>query len=73
MENKLGFLGKHNETSVYLNTAKFGYYLNFDNKLYSVPACFQTDNFNLETAIKIIDYKSKLVRNSTREYIKKLN
>ena len=60
MENKLGFLGKHNETSVFLNMGKFGYYLNFDDKLYSVPACFQDKKFNLESAIKIIDYKSKL-------------
>jgi hypothetical protein len=62
MENKLGFLGKHNETSVYLNMGKYGYYLNFDDKLYSVPACFQTDKFNLEAAIKFIEYKSKLIK-----------
>ena len=60
MENKLGFLGKHNETSVFLNMGKYGFYLNFDDKLYSVPACFQDKKFNLESAIKIIDYKSKL-------------
>ena len=60
MENKLGFLGKHNETSVFLNMGKYGYYLNFDDKYYSVPACFQDKKFNLESAIKIIDYKSKL-------------
>ena len=61
MENiKLGYLGKHNETSVYLNMGKYGFYLNYDEKLYSVPACFQDKKFNLESAIKIIDYKSKL-------------
>ncbi len=61
MENKLGFLGKHtNDTSVFLNMGKYGYYLNFDDKYYSVPACFQDKKFNLESAIKIIDYKSKL-------------
>ena len=62
MENKLGFLGKHNETSVFLNMGQYGFYLNCNDKLYSVPACFQVkpDKFNLETAIKIIDYKSKL-------------
>jgi hypothetical protein len=62
MENKLGFLGKHNETSVFLNMGKFGYYLNFDSQLYSVPACFQDKKFNLESAIKIIEYKSKLIK-----------
>ena len=61
MENKLGFLGKHNETSVFLNQGKYGFYLNFDDKLYSVPACFQK-KFNLESAIKIIEYKSKLIK-----------
>ena len=62
MENKLGFLGKHNETSVFLNMGQYGFYLNCNDKLYSVPACFQVkpDKFNLETAIKIIEYKSKL-------------
>ena len=62
MENKLGFLGKHNDMSVFLNMGQYGFYLNCNDKLYSVPACFQVkpDKFNLETAIKIIDYKSKL-------------
>ena len=27
-----------------------------------MPACFQNDKFNLEAAIKIIDYKSKLIK-----------
>ena len=63
MENKLGFLGKHNDTSsIYLNLGKHGYYLNCDSRLYSVPACFQDKKFNLESAIKIIDYKSKLIK-----------
>ena len=57
---KLGYLGKHNDTSIFLNLGKFGHFLNFDDKLYSVPACFQDKKFNLESAIKIIDYKSKL-------------
>ena len=62
MENKLGFLGKHNDTPIYLNMGQYGAYLNYNDKLYSVPACFQVkpDKFNLESAIKIIDYKSKL-------------
>ena len=63
MENIiLGYLGKHNDTSVFHNMGKFGYYLNFDDKLYSVPACFQDKKFNLESAIKIIEYKSKLIK-----------
>jgi hypothetical protein len=62
MENiSLGFLEKHNDTPIYFNMGKYGFYLNFD-KLYSVPACFQTDKFNLKSAIKIIDYKSKLIK-----------
>ena len=63
MENiKLGYLGKHNDTAIFLNLGKFGVYLNYDEKLYSVPTCFQTDKFNLDVAIKIIDYKSKLAK-----------
>ena len=49
-----------NDTPVFLNMGKYGFYLNYDEKLYSVPACFQDKKFNLESAIKIIDYKSKL-------------
>ena len=62
MEINLGFLGKDDDTPVFLNQGKYGFYLSFDEKLYSVPACFQTDKFNLESAIKIIDYKSKLIK-----------
>ncbi len=79
MESKLGFLGKHNETSVFLNMGKYGFYLNFDDKWYSVPECFKTDKFNLESAIKIIDYKSKLASeqkklemDSTKDYVNKV-
>ena len=36
--------------------------LNNKSKLFSVPQCFQNDKFNLETAIKIIEYKSKLIK-----------
>ena len=81
MENKLGFLGKHNDTSVFLNMGQYGFYLNCNDKLYSVPACFQVkpDKFNLESAIKIIDYKSKLASepkklemDSTRDYVNKV-
>ena len=62
MENKLGFLGKHNDISIFLNLGQYGYYLNCNEKYYSVPTCFQTDKFNLQSAIKIIEYKSKLIK-----------
>ena len=64
MENIiLGYLGKHNASPIFLNMGKFGYYLNYDDgKLFSVPQCFQNDKFNLESAIKIIEYKSKLIK-----------
>jgi hypothetical protein len=61
MENIiLGYLGKHNALPIFLNIGKYSYYLNYDDKLYSVPVCFQNNKFNLESAIKIIEYKSKL-------------
>ncbi len=41
---------------------KYCYYLNYDEKLYSVPVCFQNNKFHLEGAIKIIEYKSKLIK-----------
>ena len=63
MENIiLGYLGKYNESPIFLNMGKYGYYLNYDDKLYSVPVCFQNNKFNLESAIKIIEYKSKLIK-----------
>ena len=63
MENiMLGYLGKHNSSPIFLNMGKYGYYLNYDDKLYSVPVCFQNNKFNLEGAIKIIEYKSKLIK-----------
>ena len=63
MENiMLGYLGKHNASPIFLNMGKYGYYLNYDDKLYSVPVCFQNNKFNLESAIKIIEYKSKLIK-----------
>ena len=60
MENIiLGYLGKcKNGSPVFLNMGKYGYYLNYDDHLYSVPVCFQNNKFNLESAIKIIEYKS---------------
>jgi topoisomerase IA-like protein len=63
MENKLGFLGKcKNDISIYVNLGKYGYYINHDDHLYSIPLCFQNNKFNLESAIKIIEYKSKLIK-----------
>jgi hypothetical protein len=62
MEINLGYLGKHNnDMPIFLNQGKYGFYLNYDDKLYSVPVCFQNKHFNLQVAIKIIDYKSKLI------------
>ncbi len=59
---------------------KYGYYLNIEhNKSYSVPICFQTPKFDLDTAIKIIDCKSKFIKeeekletDSTRDYVNKV-
>jgi hypothetical protein len=45
-------------------------YLNYNDKLYSVPKCFQTPKFNLQTAIKIIDFKNKWSENKNNELVK---
>ena len=53
------YLGKFEEESIFLNNGKFGYYLNHNKKLYSVPQCFQKPTFKLDDAIKIIKYKQQ--------------
>ena len=53
------YLGKFEEESIFLNNGKFGYYLNHNKKLYSVPQCFQKPTFKLKDAVKIIEYRRK--------------
>ena len=53
------YLGKFEEESIFLNNGKFGYYLNHNKKLYSVPQCFQKPTFKLKDAVKIIKYKQQ--------------
>ena len=64
------YIGKYNESAIFLNTGKFGPYLNYNSKLYSVPKCFQTPKFNLESAIKIIDFKNKWSESKKDELVK---
>ncbi len=64
------FIGKYDGSSIFLNHGKYGPYLKWgDNKLYSVPKCFQTPKFNLEAAIKIIDFKNKWSENKNNELV----
>jgi topoisomerase IA-like protein len=70
------FLGKYNDVPVYLNNGRFGPYLNYNGKLYSVSKCFQNEKFNLKTAIKIITYnelKEKKIQEVVEKFDKKLN
>ena len=79
MENSLfekPYLGRHNDVPIYLNNGRFGPYLNYNGKLYSVNKCFQNENFNLKTAIKIINWheqKEKKINQVSEKYDKKLN
>jgi topoisomerase IA-like protein len=57
MENIKPYLGKIEDSPVFLNNGKFGWYLNYNDKLYSVPEAFQSKKFDLKTAQKIIDWK----------------
>ena len=57
MENIKPYLGKIEDSPVFLNNGKFGWYLNYQGKLYSVPEPFQSKKFDLKTAKKIIDWK----------------
>ena len=56
------YIGKYNGSSVFLKSCKYGPYLNYKDKLYSVPLCFQKPKFGLNEAIKIIDYKINLMK-----------
>jgi hypothetical protein len=59
MNNLKPYIGRYLEKPIYLNLhEQFGWYLKYDNKLYGVPMCFQ-DGFDLNKAIKIIDFKNK--------------
>ncbi len=52
------YIGKYDGSSIFLNTGKYGPYLNYKDKLYSVPKCFQTPKFGLKESISIIDLKT---------------
>ena len=59
-------LGVWNDKIIYVCFGKFGYYLRYDEKNYSIPLWAQKENsnemFNLTHAINIIDWK---IRNKT--------
>ena len=52
------YIGRYMDKAIFLNNGDYGWYLKYDNKLYGVPPCFQ-ENFDLNKAIKIIDFKNK--------------
>ncbi len=58
MNNLKPYIGRYLYKAIFLNHGEFGWYLKYDNKLYGVPVCFQ-ENFDLNKAIKIIDFKNK--------------
>ena len=53
------YIGKYDGSSIFLNHGKYGPYLNYKDKLYSVPLTFRTPKFGLKQAISIIDFKNK--------------
>ena len=70
METVNPFIGIYDKSSIFLNYGKYGPFLKWgDNKLYSVPKCFQTPKFNLEAAIKIIEFKNKWSENKNNELV----
>jgi topoisomerase IA-like protein len=58
MENIKPYLGKIEDSPVFLNNGKYGWYLNYNDTLYSIPKCFQSKDFDLKTAQKIITWKN---------------
>ena len=79
MENSIfekPYLGRHNDIPIYCNNGRFGPYLNYNGKLYSISKCFQNEKFNLKTAIKIIKWheqKEKKINEVSEKFDKKLN
>ena len=67
METLKPYIGSYMDTSIFLNSGKYGWYLNHDKKLYNVPKCFQKPDFGLQDAIKIIEYKKKMKEQLNKE------
>ncbi len=63
------YIGKYDGSSIFLNHGKYGPYLNYKDKLYSVPKCFQTSKFGLKQATSIIDFKNKWSENKINELV----
>ena len=55
----LGLLGSYNDSPVNVCKGQYGFFLNNNNNNYKVPLCYQQPTFNLDNAIKIIEYKNK--------------
>ena len=70
MEIITPYIGKYEQSSIFLNNGKYGPYLNYNEKLYSVPKCFQTAKFGLKEAISIINFKNKWSENKKNELVK---
>jgi topoisomerase IA-like protein len=63
------YIGKYDGSSIFLNHGKYGPYLNYKEKLYSVPLTFRTPKFGLKQAISIIDFKNKWSENKNNELV----
>ena len=63
------YIGKYDGSSIFLNHGKYGPYLNYKDKLYSVPLVFRKPNFGLKQAISIIDFKNKWSENKKNELV----
>lgn len=50
-------IGSHNGNSIYLYFGKYGYYLKYDGKNFSLPKWVDPDELDLCGAVKIIEYK----------------
>ena len=69
METLNPYIGKYEQSSIFLNHGKYGPYLNYKDKLYSVPLTFRTPKFGLKQAISIIDFKNKWSENKNNELV----
>ena len=72
METLKPYIGSYMDTAIFLNHGKYGFYLNHNKRLYSVPQCFQKPTFKLADAIKIIEFREKRLeeqRDNTNDFL----
>ena len=69
MENIKPYLGKIEDTACFLNNGKYGWYLNYNDKLYSVPESFQSKKIDIKLLKKILIGKMHIHRHPNHQLL----